>query len=80
MEDPKRKEYDEIVSRPGKFENEPAYVPYYWDSFMDGGADRDDGEILGFDVTPEDKIIFPELRKRRTVKLMEIDQGFVVEV
>ena len=75
-----REYYEEIVSRPGKFEGEKPYVPFYWDAYLDGMADRDDGEVLGFDVLPEDKDIFPELKRRRTVKIKELDSGFVVEV
>ncbi len=72
--------YSDIVSRPGKFEGCPAYVPYFWDIYLDCGPDRDDGKALGFDIDQSDKAIFPELRKRRTVKLIETDQGFVCEV
>lgn len=69
-----------IVS-PGKFEGEMLYVPFYWSVFMDGGADRDDGTVLGFDITTEDRQMFPELgTRRRTVKLIQRDDGFVVEV
>ena len=69
-----------IIRSPGKFEGEMLYVPHFWDVFLDGLADRDNGRVLGFDVTPEDKVEFPELKRRRTVKLVENDQGFVVEV
>ena len=69
-----------IIRSPGKFEGECRYVPYYWGAFLDGGADRDDGRVLGFDVTDEDKAMFPELRRRRTVKLYERDDGFVCEI
>lgn len=73
-------ECEQAVKRPGKFQGEPRYVPYYWDAYLAGCADRDDGRTLGFDVTQEDKELFPELRKRRTVKLIQSDDGFVVEV
>jgi len=69
-----------IIRSPGKFEGEAIYVPYFWDAFLNGGADRDNGSVLGFDLTPEDKLEFPELIGRRTVKLMERSDGFVVEV
>ncbi len=72
--------YADIVSHPGKFEGCAAYVPFYWDEYLDGCADRDDGDVLGFDVTKDDKVIFPELKRRRTVKLIETDQGFICEV
>lgn len=69
-----------IIKSPGKFEGEMLYVPYFWDAFLNGFADRDNGKIIGFDVTKEDKEEFPELKKHRTVRLQETDQGFVVEV
>ena len=74
--------YEEEVSSPGKFEGEPRYVPHFYDHYMNGGADRyeDDGHILGFDITAEDKALFPELKRRRTVKLVETDSGFICEV
>lgn len=73
-------EWTAAVNRPGKFEGERRYVPYYWRIYLDGCADRDNGRILGFDVTDEDKAIFPELRRRRAISLRETDSGFVVEV
>jgi hypothetical protein len=66
------------ITNPGKFEGQPIYVPYYWDSYLNGCADRDDGRVLGFDITPEDRALFPEIpSKRRTIKLEESDSGFV---
>ncbi|HEV2178364.1 MAG TPA: hypothetical protein VGU20_31200 [Stellaceae bacterium] len=70
----------EDVSRPGKFQGCAPYVPMYWAAWLNGFADRDDGRVIGFDVTPEDKVRFPELKKRRTVKLIETGDGFVCEV
>ena len=69
-----------IIRSPGKFEGEMLYVPYFWDAFLNGFADRDNGNVLGFDVTSEDKVEFPELIARRTVKLYERSDGFVCEV
>jgi hypothetical protein len=68
------------IRSPGQFEGEMIYVPYFWDTYLDGFADRDDGHVLGFDVTTEDKAEFPELRRRRTVRLIQRDDGFVCEV
>lgn len=79
--DPKK--YDECredVTRPGKFEGEAVYVPYFWEAYLDGFADRDDGRTIGFNVSAEDKAIFPELRGRKTVRLVEDGAGFVREV
>lgn len=69
-----------VITTPGKFEGEMVYVPHFWDVFLDGGADRDDGKVIGFDVTPEDRKEFPELKGRRTVKLYQRDDGFVCEL
>jgi hypothetical protein len=69
-----------IIRSPGKFEGEMLYVPHFWDVFLNGFADRDDGKVLGFDVTADDKKEFPELKRRRTVKIVEDLNGFVVEV
>lgn len=73
-------EHPTMIRQLGKFEGSCRYVPYFWEAFLNGMADRDDGRILGFDITPEDKAIFPELARRRTVKLVEDSQGFVHEV
>ena len=68
------------INDPGRFGGEPRYVPYYWDIYMDGLADRDDGKTLGFDVSAEDVVAYPELKNRRTVRLVQSDQGFIEEV
>ena len=67
------------IRSPGKFEGEMIYVPFYWDVFLNGFADRDNGHVLGFNVSADDKKMFPELRRRRTVRLIERDDGFVEE-
>lgn len=67
------------IKSPGMFEGEMVYVPHFWEVYLDGFADRDNGNVLGFDVTAEDKKMFPELRKRRTIKLYQRSDGFVCE-
>ena len=70
-----------MIISPGKFQGEMIYVPYYWEAFLSGWADRDDGKVLGFDITPEDRAIFGLMLKgRRTVRLYERDDGFVAEL
>ena len=69
-----------IIRSPGMFEGEARYVPYYWNLYLDGLADRDDGHVLGFNISAEDKVHFPELKRRRTVKLYQDDNGFICEV
>lgn len=68
-----------VIRSPGKFEGEAVYVPYFWDVYLDGGADEDDGEVLVFYVSDEDRATFPELQGP-TVMLRQLDNGFVVEV
>ena len=70
----------DIIADPGKFEGQCLYVPYYWRIYLNGFADRDDGQVLGFDVSADDKAKFPSLEHRRTVKLVESDLGFVCQI
>ena len=77
----KRKEYVDSVKHPGKFEGLAPYVPYFWEGFLDGTADYSDeqGGILAFTVSEEDRQIFPELGRRRTVYLYERGDGSMAE-
>jgi len=68
------------IMDPGMFEGQPRYVPHFWAVFLMGMADRDDGRVLKFQVTREDKKQFPELRRRGWVSLVQSDQGFITEV
>lgn len=80
-----RKHYDDIVARPGKFEGEAAYVPYFWDLSMDGGFECIDGDEAGVptiyyaQITDTDSWLFDELRPHigRYIALEESEQGFV---
>ena len=76
----KMAEYENDIRGPGKFEGEARYAPYYWEIFLEGFADCDDGKILSFNVSAEDKESFPELKRRKVVKLYEDDVGFVREI
>lgn len=72
---------DGVIKSPGKFEGEPIYAPYFYDAYLNGMADDDDGERLKFDVTAEDREEFPELQNIDLVILWEDGSGFVfVEV
>ena len=69
------------IKSPGKFEGEMLYVPHFWDVFMNGGADDEEGDdVMVFEVGHDERIAFPELGKKKKVKLRERDDGFVVEV
>lgn len=80
-----RSECLDAVSRPGKYEGEPAYVPYFYDAWLEGCPD-DEGAEEGADpwaeflVTAEDRGQFPELADVSRVRIAQSDQGFVYEV
>lgn len=70
-----------VIRRPGKFEGEMLYVPYFWQMGLEGMADDDDGQVYKFRLTPKDRKMFPELsRSKHVVRLMERSDGFVLEV
>jgi len=69
------------IKSPGKFEGEMLYVPHFWDVFLNGGTDDTEGDdVMVFEVDHDERIAFPELGKKKRVKLRERDDGFVVEV
>ena len=69
------------ITNPGRFEGENIYIPYFWSAYLNGCADSDDGRVLRFKVTKEDRQLFPGmLNRRRAISLIETDQGFVCEV
>jgi len=72
-------EYQADVKRLGKFQGEQPYVPFYWEIYLEGCADEDDGIILKFYVSKEDKENFPELKNRKVVRLYQRDDGFICE-
>lgn len=67
----------DIISSPGKFEGEPIWAPYFWESFLMGDADDDDDTVLTFNVTDTDRKEFPELNDVAQVLLQETESGFV---
>ena len=66
-----------VIRSAGKFEGEYVYAPYFWNLFLNGCADEDDGDVLRFDVTEKDRMEFPELTDVDAVTLTECDQGFI---
>lgn len=72
-----------IIRSPGKFEGEPVFAPYFWDLVLTGFSDGDDGRVVTFHIpaTDEECTEWPELAKwlgrKRTLRLVENDQGFV---
>lgn len=71
---------DFIIASPGKFEGECRYVPHMWDAAMDGGCDETAGGVISVPVEPRDVELFPELKRRRRVRLYQRDDGFVCQV
>ena len=66
------------IANPGKFEGEPAWVPFFYaleddDEFTDGAAVA----YRAFQVNVEDRQRFPELSGVFAVVLAETDDGFV---
>jgi hypothetical protein len=70
------------IRSPGKFEQEMVYVVHFWQQLLDGWGHECSRhrDCVWFNVLPEDKATFPELKNRRTVHLTETNDGFVVEV
>ena len=61
---------------PGKFAGEPFYAPYFYEQSLDGTWDGY-GASVSADLTPVEKIAFPELGRKRRIRVTENDQGFV---
>jgi hypothetical protein len=66
-----------VITSPGKFEGAMLYTPYFWDAYLNGMADDDNGSILTFIVNQDDRNEFPELAEAQKVRLEESEQGFV---
>jgi hypothetical protein len=66
-----------IIRNPGQFEGEMLYAPYFWDIYLNGGADEDDGDVLTFHVSSIDIEAFPELAGVKHIDMVQTDQGFV---
>lgn len=70
-----------VIRSPGKFEGEPIYVPYFWDEYLNGGADEEDEDgVLIFIVTEEDRDQFPELKTGDRIGLVQTSDGFINEL
>jgi hypothetical protein len=74
-----------VITSPGKFEGQMLYLPFFWDVFLNGFADDDNGNKITILISPEDIKMFPEIIGWRgcgkiMVQFRETDQGFVVEV
>ncbi len=45
-----------------RFDREPGYVPYFWWAAEQGRAPAYRGDVLAFEVSEDDRRVFPELR------------------
>ena len=68
------------ILNPGTFQNQNRYILLYYNIYLDGVADIDDGKIIGCKIQKEDKILFPELCRKHWVKFTVTSEGFVEEV
>lgn len=60
---------------PGQFCGEAVWVPHFWFMHKMGMNDGDDGILITFVVTDEDRAVYPELSKVRIVRLYESKAG-----
>ena len=75
-----KEDYEDIVKRPGKFEGEESFAPFFYDLWMQGmGNDPsgNDDDSVWFDVTPEDIALFPSLEGTSRVRMTIDESGFV---
>ncbi len=75
-------EYDvenDIIRSPGKFEGESVMAPYFYALFLDGMADDDNESYSAFDLTDDDRQVFPGLipEDATLARLHHHDNGFI---
>lgn len=63
----------DIIADPGKFEEEPLYVPYFWNLLLNGMSDPDDS----FEIEDSEHQAFPDLCGFTRICLCEDDNGFI---
>ncbi len=68
------------IQSPGQFEGERRYLPTFWGIYLEGLADEQPGGVVSVVVEAPDKREFPELTRRRRVRMVQTEQGFVCEV
>lgn len=70
-------EFDDnnIVTNLGKFENMPLVTVYYYNAFMNGGADNFDDDYEYFDISDFEREVFGLTGKQYALRIS--DDGFV---
>lgn len=76
----KRLVFESVVQWQPQFKGQRPYIPYYWNKYTKKEAGDVFEEFIRFNVTESDKIMFPELKKKRDIKLMVSQSGKVLEV
>ena len=66
-----------IIEDCGMFEGCKYFIPYYWNSFLNGIYDSLEGEYVIFDLFNDDKVMFPELIEYQQIRLYENKHGFI---
>ena len=82
IDKPYREQYStdpdsDVINTPGKFEGECIYVPFYYDSWGNGCASEEFGNVAFFAIMPDERKAFPELGSAYGLALEESEQGFV---
>lgn len=71
---------DDRIHRPGKFEGERPYMPLAYEQYMDGCSNELDNGTIEVDFTETMKLAFPSYKRRKLVRFVIYDNGFVCEV
>lgn len=72
--------FEEVVLWDTRYKGERPYIPYYFAKFSKKEACDTFEDHIRFVVTENDKVMFPELKKRKTVKLSVSQSGKILEV
>lgn len=71
--------YEEVVQYHPTYKGQKPYIPYLWNSFMKKERGISEPDHILFKVTDLDLLLFPELRKKKIIKLAS-SNGKVFEV
>lgn len=67
----------DAIAEPGKFEGEPLFVPYFYRCGLDGHGDYDENNNWVFEITDDDRGLFPDLADSTQITIIETESGFV---
>ncbi len=68
-----------IIRTLGPFEGQNLYIPYFWYLHISGYREDVQNGIVTFQVRMEDRAQFPELINHDIVRLMQQENGAIVE-